>query len=112
MVWKLCDKEERPKFKRFIKLLFVLCAPGLMRWNTTKNSAWISARASTGLSGGLCPVTWTDSGRWPSAHLGDAIRRFHNLTVVTCCLLEEESRGGQCGGHPPPHTPHPTPHIG
>lgn len=21
MVWKLCDKEERPEFKRFIKLL-------------------------------------------------------------------------------------------
>lgn len=36
MVWKLCDKEERPKFKRFIKLLFVLCAAGLMCWNTTK----------------------------------------------------------------------------
>lgn len=55
MVWKLCDKEERPKFKRFIKLLFVLCVTGLMRWNPTKNSAWISARASTELRGRLCP---------------------------------------------------------
>lgn len=25
MVWKLCDKEECPKFKLLIELLFVLC---------------------------------------------------------------------------------------
>lgn len=84
MVWKLCAKEERPKFKRFIKLLFVLCVTGLMRWNTTTDSAWISARASTELSGGLCPVNWSDSGHWQSAHLGDATRRPYCFITLLC----------------------------
>lgn len=75
MLWKLCDKEERPKFKRFIKLLFVLCVTGLMRWNTTKKSAWIGARPCAEPSAGLCPMNWSDSGHWHSAHLRDAIRR-------------------------------------
>lgn len=47
MVWKLCDKEECPKFKLLVKLLFVLCKNGLICWKTTKNFGWVSIRVST-----------------------------------------------------------------
>lgn len=54
MVWKLCDKEECPKLKWFVKLLFVLCENGPIRWKTTKNFGWVSIRVSTELCIGLC----------------------------------------------------------
>lgn len=54
MVWKLCDKEECPKFEFLVKLLFVLCENRLVCWKTTKNFGWVSIRVSTELCIGLC----------------------------------------------------------
>lgn len=54
MVWKLCDKEECPKFKLLLELLFVLCENGQICWKTTKNFEWVSIRVSTELCICLC----------------------------------------------------------
>lgn len=79
MVWKLCDKEECPKFKLLVKLLFVLCENGLLCWKTTKNFGWVSIRVSTELCKGLC--LWTKVtlafGRFPWPHW----RQFQAVVV-------------------------------
>lgn len=115
MVWKLCDKEECPKFKWFIKLLFVLCVNGPICWKTTKNFAWISIRVSSELCVGLCWVNWSDSGslaQFPHWRQSEATVEdfndwnvplmsgmnnimFHNFTVASswfgeCCTAGEQ----------------------
>jgi len=67
MLWKLCDKEECPKFKWLVKLLFVLCEKDLICWKTTKNFGWVSMRVSTELCIGLHWMNLSDSSFWQTS---------------------------------------------
>lgn len=86
MVWKLCDKEECPKFELLVRLLFVLCENGLIENN--KNFGWVSIRTSTELCVGFCRMNRDGSVFWQSSpeHREGSFRQLWWTSVIKMCL--------------------------